>query len=258
LSSFVTRTWKWADQNYLQLCDQTCKRSEEMQRAFGFHSGCFQKTTTNWPMFSDILFVSLENRSRKINLLTIFWWSFIIMGESANISACFAAWTTLGLEFSLCRFLSQSVCVCASVLWFLCTWPPWAISLHSSTKQTENQTRHRNISQEFFFLEILTEETFSWAFLLEDLDRRNIPKSFSSWRSWQKKHVQEFFFLKILTEETIPKNFSYWRSWQKHSQEFCSWKYWQKHSLEFSLKESNQNFGIFPMSCSIREREEIG
>ncbi len=51
LSSFVTRTWKWADQNYLQLCNQTCKRSEEMQKAFGFHSGCFQKTTTNGPCF---------------------------------------------------------------------------------------------------------------------------------------------------------------------------------------------------------------
>ncbi len=64
----------------------------------------------------------------------------------------------------------------------------------------------------------LETETFPKSFLLGDLDRRNIPMSFSSWRSWQKKHSQEFlledldrrnnsqefFLLKVLTE-TFPR-----------------------------------------------------
>jgi hypothetical protein len=143
---------------------------------------------------------------------TIFWWSFTIMGKSANISACFAAWTTLVLFLSLC----VCVCVC-TCLWFLWTWPPWAISLHSSRKQTAKETQ----------------KTFHKSLLLGDLDRRNIPKRFSSWSSWRKKHSQEFFLLKILTEtfarilflkiltETFPR--------------------------VFFLKKSTQNFGIYPM-----------
>jgi hypothetical protein len=39
------------------------------------------------------------------------------------------------------------------------------------------------------------------------LDTETIPKSFSSWRSWQKKHSHDLFFLKILTEETFTRVF---------------------------------------------------
>jgi hypothetical protein len=64
--------------------------------------------------------------------------------------------------------------------------------------KTNSEGDTENISHEK--LRTRHRKHFLRVFLLGDLDRRNILKRFSSWRSWRKEHSQEFFFLKILTE----------------------------------------------------------
>lgn len=118
---------------------------------------------------------------------TIFRWSFTIMGKSANISGCFAAWSTLGLEFSLCLFL----CVCVSLRAFDFFEPDHHEQFLYTPLQNKQRRRHRE-----HFPRKTANET-----------QKTFPKSFSSWRSWQKKHSQEVFFLKILTEGTFPRVF---------------------------------------------------
>jgi hypothetical protein len=99
------------------------------------------------------------------------------------------------LVFSLCLFLC--VCVCLSVSLIssnLTIMSNFSTLLYKTNCEGDTE----NISQEK--LRRRQRKHFLRVFLLGDLDRRNISKRFSSWRSWRKEHSQEFFFLKILTE----------------------------------------------------------
>jgi hypothetical protein len=107
----------------------------------------FSENNSKWPMFSDTFFshwnTDLEKKT-YCNCLQGHLWNNNFLRElynngkvSKHLSLlCCMNDTRVGV-----LSLSLSVCACVSpCLWFLWTWPPWAISLHSSTKQTAKET----------------------------------------------------------------------------------------------------------------------
>ncbi len=197
LSSFVTQARKWADSELSTTLQPNMQEKWRDAKSLWLSQWEFSENNSKWPMFSDTFFSHWKTDLEKktyCNCLQGHVWNNNFLMElynngkvSKHLSLlCCINHTRVGV-----LSLSLSVCVCVSFRVFDFFEPDHHEQFLYTPLQNKLRRRHRE-----HFPRKTAKET-----------KKTFPESFSSWRSWQKKHFQEVFFLKILTEGTFPRVF---------------------------------------------------